>query len=65
MAKKTAKTPQEQPFPGKIQPSKATDIQYTAYIRTFPLGRVLYITATCSYPVGPYEIFFQGNGGFT
>jgi len=52
-------------FPGKIQPSHANEIQYTAYTRNFGLGSVLFVTATCSYPVGPYEIFFQGEGGTT
>lgn len=52
-------------LPGKIQPSHADQIQYRAYTRTFELGTVLFLTATCSYPVGPYEIFFQGDGGFT
>lgn len=52
-------------FPGKIQPSRADEIEYKAYTRKFDLGSVLFITATCSYPVGPYEIFFQGKGGYT
>lgn len=51
--------------PSKIQPARADEIQYTAYTRQFALGRVLFITATCSYPVGPYTIFFQGNGGYS
>jgi hypothetical protein len=52
-------------LPGKIQPARADEIQYKAYTRQFELGTVLFITATCSYPVGPYEIFFQGDGGFS
>ena len=55
-------------FPGKVQPSHGQAIKYTAYTRKFSedaAAPVLYITATCSYPVGPYEIFFQGEGGFT
>lgn len=52
-------------LPGKIQPARADEIQYKAYMRKFGLGSVLFITATCSYPVGPYEIFFQGEGGYT
>jgi hypothetical protein len=50
--------------PGKVQPARADEIQYKAYARKFELGTVLFLTATCSYPVGPYEIYFQGAGGF-
>jgi hypothetical protein len=50
-------------IPDKIQPARADQIQYKAYTRQFQTGTVLFITATCSYPVGPYEIFFQGEGG--
>ena len=43
---------------GKTQPAEADQIQYKAYARKFDLGPVLFLTATCSYPVGPYEIFW-------
>jgi hypothetical protein len=58
-----AKAKEEDRIPGKIQPALAGEIEYKAYTRKFALGTLLFITATCSYPVGPYEIFFQGKGG--
>lgn len=56
---------QESRIAGKVQPSLANQIQYKAYMRKFEAGAVLFVTATCSYPVGPYEIFFEAGGGFT
>lgn len=47
---------------GKDQPSRAADIRYRAYTREFEGGTALFITATCSYPVSPYEIYFQEAG---
>ena len=51
----------------KIQLSHADQIAYKAYARPFQgtASAVLFLIATCSYPVGPYEIFFQGDGGYT
>jgi hypothetical protein len=46
----------------KIGPASANDIEYRAFVRDFGEGRVLlYATATSSYPVGPYEIYFEGG----
>jgi hypothetical protein len=58
-----AKAKAESRIPNQIQPARAGEIEYKAYTRQFALGTLLFITATCSYPVGPYEIFFQGEGG--
>ncbi|HET7233527.1 MAG TPA: hypothetical protein VFJ16_26180 [Longimicrobium sp.] len=45
-----------------IGPAKAKDIQYRAFARDFGDGHVvLSAVATSSYPVGPYEIFFEGS----
>ena len=48
-----------------IQPATGSAIEYKAYARSFgPApggGRVLYLIATCSYPVGGYEIFFEAE----
>jgi hypothetical protein len=40
-------------------------IEYKAYTRTFGEGpaAVLYLIATCAYPVGGYQIFFEGEEG--
>lgn len=48
----------------KIGPASARDIEYRAFARDFGGGRVvLSAVATSSYPVGPYEIFFEGGVG--
>jgi hypothetical protein len=60
-----AKAKEEVRLPEKIQPARANEIQYKAFTRQFELGTLLFLTATCSYPVGPYEIYFQGEGGFS
>ena len=45
-----------------IGPASARDIEYRAFARDFGDGRmVLSVVATSSYPVGPYEIFFEGG----
>lgn len=45
-----------------IGPASARDIEYRAFARDFGDGRVvLSAVATSSYPVGPYEIFFEGG----
>ena len=46
----------------KIGPASARDIEYRAFTRDFGDGTaVLSAVATSSYPVGPYEIFFEGG----
>ena len=48
----------------KTGPASARDIEYRAFARDFGDGRVvLSAVATSSYPVGPYEIFFEGGVG--
>jgi hypothetical protein len=43
-------------------PAKAKDIEYRAFARDFGGGNVvLSAVATSSFPVGPYEIFFEGG----
>ena len=54
-----SETPSIQP---KIGPASADDNAYRAFARDFGGGRVvLSAVATSSYPVGPYEIFFDGG----
>lgn len=49
------------PSQPKIGPASAGDIEYRAFARDFGDGAVvLSVVATSSYPVGPYEIFFEG-----
>jgi hypothetical protein len=47
----------------RVQPATGSAIEYKAFARSFgPApggGRVLYLIATCFYPVGGYELFFQ------
>jgi hypothetical protein len=47
----------------KIGPASAQDIEYRAFARDFGGQIVLSAVATSSYPVGPYEIFFEGGVG--
>jgi hypothetical protein len=50
------------PAQPKIGPASATDIEYRAFARDFGGPVVVSVVATSSYPVGPYEIFFEGAG---
>jgi hypothetical protein len=59
----TAVEPTQDRYPGKVQLSHGDQIEYKAYARDFGLGSVLYLVATCSYPAGPYEIWFEGEQG--
>jgi hypothetical protein len=47
------------------QLSHGQAIEYRAYARAFDTGSnaaVLYLLATCYYPVGQYQIFLEGSG---
>ena len=50
---------------GNPQLSNGTAIEYKAYARKFggESGAVLYLIATCAYPTGGYEIFFEAEYG--
>lgn len=52
---------------GKIQLSTGQAIEYKAYVRRFDFsgGGVLYLLASCAYPVGGYRIFFEAEYGGT
>ncbi|HET9622006.1 MAG TPA: hypothetical protein VFP84_11610 [Kofleriaceae bacterium] len=47
-----------------VRPSTSTDIVYRAFGRPYDgSGQVISLFASCSYPVGGWQIFFQGGGG--
>jgi hypothetical protein len=50
---------------GTIQLSHGQAIAYKAYARTFEAGSgaILYLVASCYYPIGNYEIFFEAEYG--
>lgn len=48
-----------------VQPATGSAIEYKAYARSFKpepgSDKVLYLIATCFYPTGGYEIFFEAG----
>jgi len=50
--------------PPVVQPSRGSEIEYKAFLRKFQSGQagVLELMATCYYPVGGYQLFFESSG---